>query len=223
MGVAADLPEPLQKQIEISVTKYAESLKEADDRLLKAFDAELALVRKQGNLKAEERLLLIEKISADKAIYEKKGLLPLSSRMRPASVSYIKSVQEAKSPLSTAYDKAIDHLSKAKDDAGATAKLNEKRKLLEPKIASRWNCAGVTWKGNMTYVLYSDGTARIETEPEIATWTIGKDVVVIRKPDARAPGGAWIETCQIDASGLTMLATNQRGGKWRGTRIDGAK
>lgn len=220
---AADVPAALQKEIDAAAAKYADALKAADDKLSKAFDDETALLRKQGGLKAEERQQLIEAVTAEKAAWEKSGSLPLSPRMRTAAIIYVKSTQEARKAPAAAYDKVIEHLTKTKDDAGAAEKVGEKKKILAPRVVARWNCVGVTWKGRMTYVLYSDGTARVENEPQIATWTLGKDTLVIKNPHAKGPPGGWIETCVVEPSGLEMLATNQQGGKWKATRSDSAK
>ena len=43
-----------------------------------------------------------------------------------------------------------------------------------------------------------------------------EDKIVLRSPNAQAPGGAWILTCLVKPDGMHLNATNQLGNKFEG-------
>lgn len=215
----ADLPEKLKQEVESAKSKYAEAYKAADKKLLETFDTEMANVRKQPGLKAEERQQLIEAIGIEKAAFEKAGAIPFSLRMRTATISYLTRISDMQRPVAAIYDKAIEYSTKNKDDEGSAKLVTEKRMFLKPRTIAIWDCKGINWKGGMIYHLYADGTSRINNESHTSTWTFIKDKLVVKNPAPNAPPGGWIDTFTFEPLGQLFTASNQKGGKFSGKWI----
>ncbi len=216
----ADLPEALQKELDKAKADHAEAYKAIEKKMLEAFEAEGDGVRKSAALKAEAKQEVLEAIGAERETFEKHGTLPFSARMRAATTNHLKAVRQADAALAKAFDKVIDHHTKAKDDAAAMAQVAEKKKALKPAVAGVWECKGENFTGTFTWTLYADGSA----EPHKSTWKFDKDKLVIlnKNPEAPPPGG-WTETCVLAADGQTFAGRNNSGGKYKARRIDPPK
>lgn len=216
---AADVPEKLQKEMEKAQASHAEGVKAAEKKLLDAFEAEKEIIRKQAGLKGEAKQKAIEAIDAEREVYEKHGTIPLSPRMRAASMAYLKSNRLAAQPLTTAYEKAIEFLLKAKDDAGAAAMTAEKKKVLKPAVAAALKFTSTDNRNSFTMVLYVDGTGAGAKQ----TWTLDKDSLDIVSFGANPPPGGWVDQCVFDSEGQSGRAKNQKGGVHNIKRVDPPK
>jgi hypothetical protein len=211
----ADLPEKLQKDIDKALSDCEGSYKSAEKKLLKAFDTELELIRKHPRLKADAKQEAIEALWAERESFEKNGVIPFSPRMRAAALAHLKTTREAVRPVAAAYDKAIEHLTKAKDDAAAAAVAADKKKVLKPKVVGVWACTGVNFKAAFTWVLYADGSVGSNK----STWALDKDKLVITNRSPEAPPGGWVDVCVVDSNGQTFVARN-KGAVYKGRRVD---
>ena len=67
--------------------------------------------------------------------------------------------------------------------------------------------------------LFSNGHINAPDNP--ATWTMKDDVLTLRWPDRRAPGGAWVDTCKIAPDGKSWHGRNQLGKNLAGSLTSG--
>lgn len=84
------------------------------------------------------------------------------------------------------------------------------------QIAAVWNHS-VDGGREHAITLYANG--KINDPNGTATWSLNGRMLVLRWPDASAPGGAWIDTCQISADWRTYVGRNQSGNVIGGTRV----
>src|SRR5262249_48658065 len=68
--------------------------------------------------------------------------------------------------------------------------------------------------------LFSNG--RIDSPTSDNTWSRTGNTLTLRWKDAQAPGGFWVDTCQVSADGRTYTGKNQMNRPVRGERFDRA-
>ena len=207
----AELPTQTRRSIEKAIEELTSVRTSAKQVLLDRFDKKLELTRASTKLSDEERKQLIASLEAERALFAKQESLPFSPTMRSDLLAYFGKVKKAEAALAKAYDNGIEYYSRKslKDDAEVL--LAEKQKALPPHVVAVW---ALNLEGDPEHVynrtLKSDGTT------QNGTWTMDEDKIVLRSPNAQAPGGAWILTCLVKPDGLHLNATNQLGNKFEG-------
>ena len=215
--MAADLPKNLRDNIDKSFAEYTEACQALDEKYLLAFDKQIEIVRKTPRIQPTEKQAFIAIIEAEKTVYQKNGSLAFSAPMREATSSHLTQLERLRISAMKPYDKAIEHAqTKLKDDVVAAELVAEKAKVFEPKVIGTWDIVGLKSVYGFKLELLSDST----TNRENGTWSMSKQGLVHRFPNAVAPGGQWINTCVLEDSGKTFLGTDQSGGTQRGTRVD---
>ena len=211
VGYSADLPDKLKSELADGRAAFEAKWKEAQEGLVSAFDKEITNARAATKLTGEEKQNAIGSLEAEKAIFDKSNTIPFSPRMRNSAIHYLNAVQKAESTLSKIYDRAIEHLTKQKDDEGARDLVAEKKKLLEPKLAAKWIIKGEG--GVFNHILYSNG------QTSGGTWTLDHKHLVVQTPNKKAPAGVWVDTCAISEDGMKLNMINQKGHKFTGKLV----
>jgi tetratricopeptide (TPR) repeat protein len=195
---AADKHPPDAKDAATKV--YDKACTDARAKLLAAFDAELHKLAKQKDW--------ADALKEEKQRFESRGLIPWSAPMRPHVDLYINTLTAARDRLRRVYKSLIDAQVKAKSMSTASDLKEELKLRLDIKVMAKWNHF-VNARLNHTVVLYSNGaTDNVDGE---SSWSYSKGVLVLRWPNPRAPGGAWIDTVRISDDGTTYDGTNQQG------------
>jgi hypothetical protein len=183
---------------------YTAALRRADDRLLSAFDR--ALDSLPGTrLPAEQRLALVDAVRAERAVYESSGRVPWSEPMRAAAQEYLRAAAAARSAPARAFDRAIDHHTRANEIERAKEYVADKRAVLERRVVAVWD---YTWANGKTdrWQLYADGTFSGGT-----SWSFTGDTVTFTGLSPTLPGGRWVDVCKVGQSGRTLSGKNQLG------------
>jgi serine/threonine protein kinase len=191
---------------------YEAAVRQADERLLAAFDRELAILPK-ASMKPDDRLRWIDITKVEKTAFQTKGRIPWSAPMRAAMHEYVLAVLAGRPKLSQVFDRATDFYLKKNEEDKAKEISALKRELLKPKVLAVWS---YTPGPNRTMRLefLSDGT----TGAPARTWTVDKDLVILKGSDGK--GGFWKDTCKLSRDGKTMSGTNLLGHKKSGRLAD---
>jgi hypothetical protein len=90
-----------------------------------------------------------------------------------------------------------------------------------PVVEATWKYQ-VTVNGRAAPVsivkLYSNG--RINAPNGKATWEQKGNLLTLRWPDPKAPGGVWVDKCTLSQNGRRLAGSNQAGAKLAGTLVD---
>ncbi len=221
-AAGAELPQNVQDNIDRALAQFAEASKLSEQKLLQAFEKQMDLVRKTARLKPAEKQAMIQAVETEKATFEKNGTVPFSAPMREATVAYLAHLDKARTQVSKAYDKAIEHAqTKAKDDDLAANLASSKKKAIAPRVIGVWEGKGVSWKGTIwtdptIAKLFDDYTAQSPHR----TWAIEKNSLVLRFPNATAPGGVQVDTCELADDGQSFVGKSNVGHIYKSKRID---
>jgi hypothetical protein len=207
----AELPAHMRKSIEKGAEELAAVRVSSRQFLLDRFDKKLEITRASTKQSEAERTQLIASLEAERELFAKQESLPFSPSMRSDLIAYFGKVKKAENSLAKAYDNGIEYYSrKSRTDDGA-ALAAERKKALEPKVVAVW---ALSLEGDPEHAynrtLKSDGTT------QNGSWTIDEDKLVLRSPNAAAPGGVWILTCTVKEDGRHLRAVNQQGAKFEG-------
>ncbi|HEV3261717.1 MAG TPA: serine/threonine-protein kinase [Gemmataceae bacterium] len=207
-AVAPAPVDQLRKDIDLAKAAYQEACKRIDRKLLAACAKEIEAVRAQ-HLKAEKQLQAIQALTTAKEAFEQDHAMPWSQRMRPAAIDYLRSLRAAASPLRQPYDRAIQHYTKAGSLTAAEELRAEKHAALAPRVVGTWACTAVGGPRQWSVTLYANGSANARDGSQ--RWELHRHGIVILSRDPAAPGGIWIDTCQVAADGFALTARNQKG------------
>ena len=78
----------------------------------------------------------------------------------------------------------------------------------EPQLDSVWEHV-LAGREAVTITFYSNGAIDSPDAPH--TWVLKDGVLTIRWQNPEAPGGAWIDTCELSAHGGSYAGRNQVG------------
>lgn len=195
--------------------RYDKDVRSASADLLRQIDEEM---QKPKTLADADARVGLE--TARKAFIEQ-GSLPsmldagLTTARRAAETAY----QGAALALRKQYDAAAKHPQKAEH---AEAIIQEWALLQisldlaqQPQLDSTWRHS-IENGPSAEIALYSNGRINSPEGPD--TWRLTGTTLIIRWQNSDAPGGEWVDTCEVSAHGGTYSGTNQRG-----TRISGAR
>ena len=164
-------------------------------------------------------------LEAAKKAFLDQGCLPtlldtgLSAPRRDAEAAY----RDAALALQHQYEKAVTNLRTTAHREEADALVQEWSLLQnslelakEPQLDSTWKHS-ITDGPSAKIMLYSNGTINSPEGPD--TWRLIGTTLVIRWQNPDAPGGAWVDTCEVSDHGGAYSGTNQLGTRISGTRV----
>ena len=143
----------------------------------------------------------------------------LRNARREAEATY----RNASVTLRQQYDAAAVNLRKAgQTDAAET--VTQEWTLLqnaldlakEPQLDSTW-VHSIANGQSAEITLYSNGMINAPDGPD--TWTLTGTNLVIRWQNPDAPGGEWIDTCEVSRHAGSYTGTNQLGTRISGKRV----
>jgi len=192
---------------------YDAAVQAATTRLQSAIDERLADARKQENAAAVAAFELV------KEAFVRRGALP--SVCVPALRKEAAAAREAYKAAATMLEKEYQS---GFGEAGTAAASRAEWTLLaaslgltdEPQFDSEWEHV-LAGREPATITFYSNGTIGSPDSPH--TWTLQDDVLTIRWQNPEAPGGAWVDTCELAKHGGTYAGRNQLGTGVSGKRV----
>lgn len=162
--------------------------------------------------------------AAQKAFVEQ-GSLPsmLDAGLRNARRDAEAAYRDAGLALRKQYDTTAAKLRKTDDPEGAEALVQEWTLLQNALDLAKEPQFDSTWKHSITngpsaeITLYSNGLINAPDGPD--TWSLNGTTLVIRWQNPEAPGGAWVDTCEVPPHAGSYSGTNQLGTRISGTRV----
>jgi hypothetical protein len=218
-----------KKLIQEGVDKARAKLELAEERLTKAlladFDKAIESARSKGT-GDDASAKRVEQLKKAKEKFSASGTLPLPEVLLKPVDTFEHSLNAATKELEESFDKASSAASKMKLDEFA-AELSSQKKTFEkafvkrhpPRIISRWVHI-VNRRDRMQFNFASDGRIVMRDGNAPSTWEINGRTLTLRHPDRRAPGGAWVDKCQISADGKSYRGRNQDKAEIQGTRLE---
>ena len=199
-GGSSDLP-----AIDKAWKEYDTAVKAGTSRLLSAIDIKVRAARKKGDDDA------VASFEAVKEAFSARGALPsicvpaLGTERTTARQAY----KAAAAALAKAYESALQM-------PEAPPELKDEWRLLEnmlglvdePQLDSVWEHV-LAGREAVTITFYSNGAIDSPDAPH--TWVLKDGVLTIRWQNPEAPGGAWIDTCELSAHGGSYAGRNQVG------------
>jgi hypothetical protein len=190
--------------IEKARKQFQQDQQSIDKKLSAEFDTVLKRVGDGGG-KVAKRLAVIDVVKEEKGWFEKSGLIPWSAPMRPHTQNYLKSLLKAQDKVSQAYDTEINkHLQKNEDKVNSLRA--DLKSVLGVEVVARWRHQSGEGQA-MVHELYSNG--RINGPESKATWSFDEEVLELKWPSPKAPGGTWIDRCKVSEDGKTYSGSNQ--------------
>jgi hypothetical protein len=210
------LTEQVLAKLETAKKAFTDAQEKTKNQLLDQFDKQAEILRKGQaiaikKIPAEIRLQLTTVVKNERENFVKFERPPLSLPMRLHFFNYVQSVQNNQVKLNASFQKAVDFYTKVGKDAKAKELVEEKNRLLQPKLICVWD---YTWKPNATNrdSFYSNGTIG---DSSTSTWRL--DAVnnrIIRRD------GMWTDTLDLSVDGRTMKGSNQFGHAKSATIVD---
>ena len=199
--------------------QYDGTIRAASASLLKRIDQDLRQAKPTTDADATAGL------EAAKKAFVERGSLPsmldagLKNARRDAETAY----HDAALALRQQYDTAAAKLRKTGDPEEAEALVQEWTLLQnalelvkDPQFDSTWKHS-ITNGPSAEIALYSNGSINAPDGPD--TWSLNGTTLVIRWQNPEAPGGAWVDTCEVSPHAGSYSGTNQLGTPISGTRI----
>jgi len=177
---------------------YRQAMKNAGARLLAGFDRELDALAK-AKTRADDHLVLIAAVKAEKVRFEKQGRIPWSAPMRLATREYLLAMEINRLQLSKSFDRVIKLNVEKKEPDKVREYESQRTKVLEPELVAIWQYnIGGGLGGPME--LFSDGSIGRDKERP-PTWTLNGDQIITKwpGPPSPPPGGYWIDTCTLSS------------------------
>jgi hypothetical protein len=199
--------------------RYEKAIRAASADLLKRIEKDARRAKPQSDAEATAGL------EAARKAFVERGSLPsmldagLKTARRDAETAY----RDAAAALRQQYDKATANLRKS-DRAEEAEALVQEWALLhnvfelakDPQLDSTWTHS-IANGPSADITLYSNGTIHSPDGPD--TWSLTGTTLVIRWKNADAPGGEWVDTCEVSAHAGSYSGTNQLGTRITGTRV----
>jgi len=198
---------------------YDAAVQAASTKLLKAIDARKR--RSQGR-RDEDAVAVME--AAAKGLTER-GVLPsaVDGSLRAERAAAVLAYREAGEKLATRYRTVIAELREddKPDDASVIADewsllANQLEFAEQPQVDSVWRHS-ITNGPTAEITLYTNGTINAPDGPD--TWTLKGSTLTIRWKNPEAPGGEWIDTCELADQGGSYAGKNQLGTRITGKRV----
>lgn len=213
---------PVPQAIMQAWQAYEQEVGEASASLRASLEAELRRARDRRDKDAESGL------QAAVAAFVHQGQLPsalapsLAGRRDTARKAYAQAATRLGDRYAAAERELRDDGRQDEaDDVAAGWKLlaDQLAQRDEPQPDSVWQHS-IAGGQSAEITLYSNGTIDAPDGPD--TWTLKGTSLVIRWKNPEAPGGAWIDRCQVSPYGGSYSGANQLGTRITGRRVSAA-
>ncbi len=185
--------------------EYLTTVARARKNLLAQFEGTVPAANNNASRKGARSTPSIDRLRAERAAFEKHGLIPWSQMMRNAVTDYLMQMGSARAKVLSYFTS-----SRIPDDL---------KTLIDQQVVARSKhfVQGQATPGTITY--YANG--RLDSPDSADTWSIVNDRLTLRWKNPQAPGGYWIDTCfvNVDAQGYT--GANQNKDRINGTFLKG--
>jgi hypothetical protein len=199
--------------------KYDTAIRTASASLLQRIERDLQRAKRQADAQASAGLEAVKK-----AFVEQGGLpsmlnMGLGTARRDAETGY----RDAAGMLRQQYEAAAATLRKANQTEEADAVVQEWALLQNMLELAQGAQLDSTWKHSIAngqsaeITLYSNGTINAPDGPD--TWSLKGTTLIIRWKNPEAPGGEWVDTCNVSEHGGSYAGTNQLGTGISGVRV----
>jgi hypothetical protein len=223
-SASAQDADPIGERVEVARTTYVEATEKLRVELLEALAKREDAARKAGNKP------LVDRIKAEREAFELNDELPAVV----SSTRYKRGLASARSDLKAAMRTGVKEYLQARQDdqadalqaeldeleAEEPARPSRDREAKEPFVVAEW-AHEVRIDGRvtsrLTYQMYSNG--RINRPDGLATWRQQGRLLILRIPNADAPGGAWVDVCRLSPNRRSYVGKNQKGYSIGGTLI----
>jgi len=205
--------------IDTAWKEYDAAVQAASAKLLKAIDAKKR--RSQGR-RDEDTVAVMD--AAAKGLTER-GVLPSSvdGSLRAERAAAVQAYRDAGDKLAKRYETVIAEL-REDDKPGDASVIADEWSLLanqlefasQPQIDSVWRHS-ITNGPSADITLYTNGTINAPDGPD--TWTLKGSTLTIRWKNPEAPGGEWVDTCELAEQGGGYAGKNQLGTRITGKRV----
>lgn len=205
--------------IDAAWKEYDAAVKGATEKLLKVIDAKRLRAKARRD---EDQVAILD--AAEEGI-KRRGVLPsaIDSGLRAERTTAAEALRGAATKLAKRYETVIADLRENDKPSDADVVVQE-WKLLEGQLAFETEARiDSVWRHSITngpsadITLYSDGSINAPGGPD--TWTLEGSKLTIRWKNPEAPGGEWVDTCELAALGGSYAGKNQLGTKITGKRV----
>ncbi len=201
------------KELDKAETKYKEARNKAEELLEQAFDTAKTQINKLKNVELPDRLKMLDIIKAEKERFQQSRKIPWSIMMRPALTQYLRTIKTAELELERVYAPLVEKAIKQ-------SRNKEAEKLREDysRLVDKERCVAV-WRhrGGQNIQFLANG--HIDQVDSKATWSLEGNILTMRWQTPGAPGGAWIDMCEISQDGSIYKGKNQKGHKITGEYV----
>jgi tetratricopeptide (TPR) repeat protein len=220
---AEDLIEPgnrlkrLTIDVDAAKKAYHDALGVARRRLIAAFGAALKqlVVTKMD---AKERQRQINLLEIDLRAFKLKGQLPWSWSMRATAMVYLSELKSATGRLANARSYLLRRYRRPQEsDKKVEQLLTSIEPLLSPHLLGTWSCKGLNFNASFVWKLYSNG--KINDPNGASTWSLQQSGMTLHIHTPEAPGGVWIDSCDMGVAGQYFKAKNQSNGVYEGRLV----
>ena len=196
--------------------RYDEAVRAASASLLQRIEQDLRRATPTSHADATAGLEAAKKAFIDQGSLPSMLDAGLRNLRRDTETAY----RDAARGLRQAYDTTAANLGKT-DEAEAvvqewTLLQNSLDLAKEPQLDSTWKHS-ITNGPSAEITLYSNGSINSPDGPD--TWRLNGTTLVIRWQNPEAPGGAWVDTCDVSPHADSYSGTNQLGTRISGTRV----
>lgn len=205
--------------IENAWKRYDEAVGAASARLLQRIEKRPGRASPRGDAHA------MAGAEAAKKAFVERGILPslLDAGLKKPREEAEAAYREAAVSLQRQYEAVVARHRDANRGDEAAA-LGQEWALLrnaldlakEPQFDSTWHHS-IANGPSAEITLFSNGTINAPDGPD--TWTLTGKTLVIRWRNTDAPGGEWVDTCEVSADAGSYAGTNQLGTRITGTRV----
>ena len=198
---------------------YDSAVKGATEKLLKVIDAK----RLRSKARRDDDTMAI--LDAAEDGITKRGVLPsaVDPGLRAERNAAAEACRTAAEKLAQRYETVIADLRENDKPADAEIVVQE-WKLLEGQLAFENEArADSVWRHSIAggqsadITLYTDGSVNAPDGPD--KWTLDGSKLTIRWKNPEAPGGEWVDTCELPPLGGSYAGKNQLGTKITGKRV----
>ena len=198
---------------------YRKAVDAASEKLRDALGTELRRARTRGDADAQAG------IEAAQNEFTRRGGLPsvfapaLAGPREAARGAYAKAFAELAKAYASVADELVTagHREEGRAIVDEWSLLNQQAELArQPHVDSSWRHTIANGQ-SADIALYSGGTINDPDGPD--TWMLDGKTIVIRWRNPAAPGGAWIDTCEVSPFGGSYAGKNQLGTGISGKRL----
>lgn len=206
---------PAKTMLEREIETHAKAVQEMDKKLQTAFENEIKVARLQAGMNPQKRQMLVDAMENEKALFLRDGTLPFSPKMRSSTQTYLREHQAASARLGKVFDSEIATAMRKSDSAAASQLSAQKSELCRKKV-SVWQCKGINFRNDWSWILYSDGTTNSPT----AKWNLNASGVVLNNKAPGAPPNGHVDKWELADDGMSFGAKNLQGAIHKGSRIE---